>query len=183
MTCKQRFCFLGVVAKVRQVSWAKVAISNGKKKEEYLVLLRHPGNTMRVIFEVGLEPFHLFNKYGGVLLFLVIACLTLVPLASMYVVLAVVCCFLNEFSYDGQNEMLASVLGGLRICAQATLYFSVSFPFIMAMISTYMSYRMMEGHLMGRHENETRQSSANVFPALLIYLNSYSIVRLTSINI
>jgi len=131
---------------------------------------------MRIVFEVGFEPFHLLNKYGGVLLFLVISCLTLVPLATMYVVLAITCFFLNEVTLEEQPGAIGSALSALRVCAQATLYFSVSFPFIMALLSTYMSYRMVEEHLDQLEGNDSNHSFGDVMPALKIYLERYTIV-------
>lgn len=131
---------------------------------------------MRVVFEVGLEPFHLLNQYGGILLFLVIASLTLAPLAAMYVIIAVTCFFLNEIPCcEGQTEIAAIVVGALRTCAQATLYFSVSFPFLMAFISTYISYQMVE-QLSNSQESETTHSPADYMPAIWLFLEQYTIV-------
>ena len=102
---------------------------------------------MRIVFEIGPEPFHLMNHYGGIILFLVIASLTLAPLAAMYVIMAATSVFLKEVSgWKGQmeNSLEWNILEALRICAQATLYFSVFFPFLVAFISTSISYHMVE---------------------------------------
>lgn len=92
---------------------------------------------MRIIFEVGLEPFQLLNRYGGVILFLVIASLALVPLASLYVVLAV------SHSLLLTQQCSLTLHRALQVCSEATLYYSLFFPFLLGFFSTQMSYRMI----------------------------------------
>lgn len=103
---------------------------------------------MRIIFEIGLEPFYLLNKYGGVLLFLIIASLSLAPLASFYVFLAVTSNLMTGAASDGEKgESMAVALRAVQVCAEATLYYTLSFPFILGLLSTHMSYRMAQGRL------------------------------------
>ncbi|CAB9499913.1 expressed unknown protein [Seminavis robusta] len=99
---------------------------------------------MHLVFNVGLEPFHLQNEYGGAILFVVIACLTLSPLAFLYVAIAVTCSVLNFLIAHAsmqKSDVLTCVVEALHICGQATLYFSLYFPFVMGVLSTHVSYQ------------------------------------------
>lgn len=129
------------------------------------------------MFEIGLEPFYLLNKHGGVLLFLVIACLTLFPLALLYVMMATSSSLLVAFAGHSKSEAMAAAVQVLQICGQATLYFSLYFPFVMGLLSTHMSYRMVQEQIerRGTTPTGTTSSSAN-YGALSQYLQQYTMV-------
>lgn len=130
---------------------------------------------MHVIFDIGLEPFSLRNKYGGIILFLVIACLALVPLAMLHFMLAVTCFVVSEKASDEvQNGLtIAQALVALQICAQATLYFSLIFPFMVALLSTFGCYHTLEA----RERRRSRSSTNNHTTVIWLYLRRYKMVR------
>lgn len=99
---------------------------------------------MRIIFEVDREPFHLLNNHGGALLFVVIASLALVPLASLYVILAVAHSLILSKASCSYSDTVIVALKALQVCSEATLIYALFFPFVLGLFSTHMSYRMME---------------------------------------
>ena len=118
---------------------------------------------MRIIFEVGVEPFHLLNKHGGAILFLVIASLALAPLASLYVLLAVAHTVIAQGCGGGSSEPMAGIVRALQVCSDATLYYSLFFPFLLGIFSTHMSYRMLlEGQLTSYSSPSRPRFSAQV---------------------
>ena len=124
---------------------------------------------MRIIFEVGFEPFHLLNKYGGAILFLVVASLALAPLASLYVLLAVAHTVMAQ---GCEGEVMTVIVKGLQVCSDATLYYSLFFPFLLGLFSTHMSYRMLEAHY---YNNYAPQSAISV-EAIRSHLEKNSMV-------
>lgn len=115
------------------------------------------------------------------MLFLIISCLALVPLATLYILLAVTCFLFSEMVVyeEGEHDFtFSSALAALRICTQATLYFSLSFPFMVALLSTFGCYHILEARRRVVYSTDTGSPSVDFSPIIWLYLQRYSMVSL-----